>query len=70
MDGAPVRPGSPPDAGRYGVETVHRDLALAQDREAAAGLRLGREPYRGGLFGRLGVLDRTAMRRSAVAGVV
>ncbi|WP_455583703.1 ATP-binding cassette domain-containing protein [Kitasatospora indigofera] len=64
--GVPVELGSPLDARRHGVETVYQDLALAPDLDAAANLHLGRELYRPGLLGRLGVLDRAAMRRSAV----
>ncbi|MCZ4102683.1 sugar ABC transporter ATP-binding protein [Streptomyces sp. So13.3] len=67
VDGAPVRLTSPLDARRYGIETVYQDLALAPDLDAAANLHLGRELFRGGLLGRLHVLDRAAMRRSAVA---
>ncbi|MDF9811205.1 ATP-binding cassette domain-containing protein [Streptomyces sp. SPB162] len=66
VDGAPVRLTSPLDARRYGIETVYQDLALAPDLDAAANLHLGRELFRGGLLGRLHVLDRGAMRRSAV----
>ncbi|MDQ0306558.1 simple sugar transport system ATP-binding protein [Kitasatospora herbaricolor] len=64
--GVPVELGSPLDARRHGVETVYQDLALAPDLDAAANLHLGRELYRPGLLGRLGVLDHAAMRRSAV----
>jgi simple sugar transport system ATP-binding protein len=67
VDGEPVRLAGPLDARRYGIETVYQDLALAQDLDAAANLHLGREIFRKGLLGRLGVLDRAAMRRSAVA---
>ncbi|CAG6394369.1 ATP-binding cassette domain-containing protein [Streptomyces cocklensis] len=66
VDGSPVDLSSPLDARRYGIETVYQDLALAPDLDAAANLHLGRELYRGGLLGRLGVLDHAAMRRSAV----
>ncbi|WP_433888001.1 ATP-binding cassette domain-containing protein [Streptomyces sp. CA-111067] len=66
VDGTPVQLGSPLDARRHGIETVYQDLALAPDLDAAANLHLGRELYRGGLLGRLRVLDRAAMRRSAV----
>ncbi|GAA2050512.1 ATP-binding cassette domain-containing protein [Catenulispora yoronensis] len=67
IDGEPVRLASPLDARRCGIETVYQDLALAPDLDAAANLHLGRELYRGGLLGRLKVLDRAAMRRAAVA---
>ncbi|CAG7655872.1 ATP-binding cassette domain-containing protein [Actinacidiphila bryophytorum] len=66
VDGSPVELHSPLDARRHGIETVYQDLALAPDLDAAANLHLGRELYRGGLLGRLGVLDHAAMRRSAV----
>lgn len=67
VDGTPVHMSSPLDARRHGIETVYQDLALAPDLDAAANLHLGRELYMGGLLGRLRVLDRAAMRRSAVA---
>ncbi|MFE0462397.1 ATP-binding cassette domain-containing protein [Kitasatospora sp. NPDC058965] len=66
LNGAPVRFAGPQDARRQGVETVYQDLSLAPDLDAAANLHLGREIVRGGLLGRLGVLDRPAMRRAAV----
>ncbi|MET7680581.1 ATP-binding cassette domain-containing protein [Streptomyces sp. NPDC005423] len=66
LDGAPVRFAGPMDAQRRGVETVYQDLSLAPDLDAAANLYLGRELVRGGLLGRLGVLDRPTMRREAV----
>jgi simple sugar transport system ATP-binding protein len=66
MDGVPVRFAGPADARRYGVETVYQDLSMAPDLDAAANLYLGRELLRGGVLGRLGVLDRAAMRREAV----
>ncbi|MCC9307927.1 ATP-binding cassette domain-containing protein [Kitasatospora sp. RB6PN24] len=66
LAGAPVRFSGPQDARRQGVETVYQDLSLAPDLDAAANLYLGRELLRSGLLGRLGVLDRAAMRREAV----
>jgi simple sugar transport system ATP-binding protein len=66
IDGVPVRFGGPQDARRHGLETVYQDLSLAQDLDAPANLYLGRELLRGGLLGKLGVLDRPAMRREAV----
>ncbi|MEU6067811.1 ATP-binding cassette domain-containing protein [Streptomyces sp. NPDC047082] len=66
LDGEPVRFAGPMDAQRRGVETVYQDLSLAPDLDAAANLYLGRELLRGGLLGRIGVLDRPAMRREAV----
>jgi simple sugar transport system ATP-binding protein len=66
LDGEPVRFAGPVDARRHGVETVYQDLSMAPDLDAAANLYLGREILRGGLLGRLGFLDRTAMRTAAV----
>jgi simple sugar transport system ATP-binding protein len=56
---------SPIDARRAGVETVYQDLAVADDLSVAANLYLGREVMRPGLLGRLGLLDKRAMRRGA-----
>src|SRR3954464_8329557 len=53
---------SPEAARELGIETVYQDLALAPDLESSANLFLGREVLRGGLLGRLGVLDKGAMR--------
>ncbi len=64
VDGRPVQLTSPADARQHGIETVYQDLALAPDLDAAANLHLGREIY---LIPFLRVLNRAAMRRSAVA---
>lgn len=66
LEGVPVRFTGPMDAQRHGLETVYQDLSLAPDLDAAANLYLGRELVRGGVLGRLGLLDRPAMRREAV----
>jgi simple sugar transport system ATP-binding protein len=66
LGGRPVRIDSPVSARRFGIETVYQDLALAPDLDAAANLYLGRELRRGGVLGRLGVLDRERMRGRAV----
>jgi simple sugar transport system ATP-binding protein len=60
--GEPVRVQSIGHAHELGVRTVYQDLALAPDLSVADNLFLGREPTRGGLAGRLGVLDRGLMR--------
>jgi simple sugar transport system ATP-binding protein len=62
MDGEPVELGSPLDARRRGIETVYQDLALADHRSCVANVYMGRELRRRGPLGRLGVLDRRAMR--------
>jgi simple sugar transport system ATP-binding protein len=64
VEGKAVQLTSPLDARHYGIETVYQDLALAPDLDAAANLHLGRELYR---FKPLGVLNKTEMRRRAVA---
>jgi simple sugar transport system ATP-binding protein len=68
-DGGEVRTGgtkvefsSPLDARRRGIETVYQDLALADHRSCVANVYIGREVLRPGALGRLGVLDRPAMR--------
>ena len=68
-DGGEVRAGgvkvdfsSPLDARRRGIETVYQDLALADHRSCVANVYIGREVLRPGLLGRVGVLDRQAMR--------
>ncbi len=61
--GSPVSFQSPRDAQAAGIETVYQDLALAGTLNAAESVFLGREPKRGGVLGKLGVLDRPAMRR-------
>jgi len=65
LDGEPVELTSPSASQELGIETVYQDLALAPDLDGAANLYLGRERLRGGLLGRLGVLDQRAMREEA-----
>jgi simple sugar transport system ATP-binding protein len=65
IDGAEVAFSGPLDAQAAGIATVYQDLALAPELTAAANLFLGREVLRPGLRGRLGFLDRTAMRTTA-----
>lgn len=67
VDGSPVVLDSPTTARRLGIETAYQDLAIAPDLDPAANLFLGREIPRPGLLGRLGMLDKAAMRRQAVA---
>jgi simple sugar transport system ATP-binding protein len=56
---------SPIAARHLGLETVYQDLALAGDLDPAANLFLGREIPRPGLAGRLGFIDKKAMREQA-----
>ncbi|MDQ4076119.1 MAG: ATP-binding cassette domain-containing protein [Chloroflexota bacterium] len=59
VDGEPVEFHSPHDARGYGIATVHQDLALADDRDVASNLFLGREPTR--FF----MVDKGRMNREA-----
>ena len=63
FEGRPVSIGSPLDARRLGIETVYQDLALAAELDPAANMFLGRELMRPGPLGRLGFIDKPAMRR-------
>jgi simple sugar transport system ATP-binding protein len=66
FEGRPAHVGSPGAAQALGIETVYQDLSLAPDLDGSANIFLGREIYRPGLLGRLGVLDRGAMREGAI----
>jgi simple sugar transport system ATP-binding protein len=63
FEGKPVTINTPHDARDLGIETVYQDLALAAEIDPAANMFLGREILRAGLLGKLGVLDKAAMRR-------
>ncbi|MCK5932962.1 MAG: sugar ABC transporter ATP-binding protein [Fulvimarina manganoxydans] len=65
LNGKPVVFASPAEAQRQGIATVYQDLALAPELTPAENLFLGREQLRSGLLGRLGFLDRPAMRAKA-----
>jgi ABC-type sugar transport system ATPase subunit len=61
--GEPVRLASPAAAHELGIETVHQDLALADHRDVAQNLFLGRELRR--RYGPVQLLDVARMRREA-----
>lgn len=63
FDGRRVTIPSARAARDLGIETVYQDLALAPDLPPPANLFLGRELLRPGLLGRLGFLDKKAMRQ-------
>jgi simple sugar transport system ATP-binding protein len=65
--GKPVSFSTPNDARAHGIETVYQDLALALDLNPVENLYLGREIPAPGLLGRLGFLNRAAMRAEAAA---
>jgi ABC-type sugar transport system ATPase subunit len=62
IDGRRVTFNSPHDAREAGIETVYQDLALADPLDAAENVFLGRELCYPGFRGRLGFVDRRAMR--------
>jgi ABC-type sugar transport system ATPase subunit len=57
--------GSIPAAMEAGIATVYQDLAVAPHLSVAENVYLSSEIRRGGLLGRLGVLNRAAMRERA-----
>jgi simple sugar transport system ATP-binding protein len=63
FEGRPVTVNTPHEARDLGIETVYQDLALAAEVDPAANMFLGREILRPGLLGKLGFLDKPAMRR-------
>jgi len=65
FEGDEVRFDSPIAARRAGIETVYQDLAVAPDLDPAANLFLGREIYRPGLLGMVGMIDKAEMKRRA-----
>ncbi len=66
LDGRTISLDSPTAARAHGIETVYQDLAVAPDLDPAANLFLGRELRRKGILGKLGMLDKGAMRQQAV----
>src|SRR5579875_2155498 len=65
FDGRPVQIASPAAAQQLGIETVYQDLALAPDLDGAANVYMGRELLKPGILGKLGVLDKRAMKAGA-----
>ena len=65
FDGRSVDIGSPAAAQQLGIETVFQDLALAPDLDGAANVYMGRELLKPGFLGKLGVLDKRAMKAGA-----
>ncbi len=65
FEGRPVQIASPSAAQELGIETVYQDLALAPDLDGAANVYMGRELLKTGILGKLGVLDKRAMKAGA-----
>ena len=63
FEGRPVDIHTPQQAREIGIETVYQDLALAAEIDPAANMFLGREIMRPGALGRVGFIDKAAMRR-------
>ena len=62
FEGRRVELTAPQVAHDLGIETVYQDLALAPDLDPASNMYLGRELMMPGILGKLGFLDRKAMR--------
>ncbi|GAB4064056.1 sugar ABC transporter ATP-binding protein [Ancylobacter sonchi] len=66
LDGEVTKFGSPMDAQRAGIETVHQSLALSPSLSIADNMFLGREIRRPGMLGSVfRMLDRPAMQKIA-----
>lgn len=70
LGGEQVRLDSPQHARELGIETVFQDLALAPELGPAENVFIGREILKPGWRGRLGILDKTKMRREALEAFV
>ena len=69
VGGAPREFPDPQAARAAGIETIYQDLALFDNMDVAANVFAGQEARAGGLLGRLGLVDRRAMRRRAAEAV-
>jgi D-xylose transport system ATP-binding protein len=67
LDGLPVTFGSPVEARRAGIETLHQDLGLFDNLSAVANFRIGRELRRPAWLGRLAFLRERAMEEDWAA---
>ena len=68
--GQPIAFASPLHARDNGIETVYQDLALAPDLGPAENTFAGREIMKPGLLGKLGVIDKAAMRKRALEAFI
>jgi D-xylose transport system ATP-binding protein len=67
LDGLPVTFGSPVDARRAGIETLHQDLGLFDNLSAVANFRIGRALRGPAWLGRLAFLRERAMEQDWAA---
>jgi D-xylose transport system ATP-binding protein len=67
LDGETVSFGSPVEARRAGIETLHQDLGLFDNLSAVANFRIGRELRRPAWLGRLAFLRERAMEEDWAA---
>lgn len=63
VDGTPTHIASVSDAQKLGIATIHQELQIVSSLSVAENIMLGRLPQR------FGVVDRSAMRRHAVAAL-
>lgn len=67
IEGQDVVLASPGDSKRYGIETVHQDLALAPHLSVIENVYLGRELMRPSPWGRLGFMRKQEMAANAAS---
>jgi len=65
LGGAPIAIRNVAEAQRLGIGMIFQELNLVPSRSVAQNIYLGREPRRRGLPGRLGMVDRSTLRRDA-----
>ena len=69
IEGQDLHIRTPLDARLAGIETAHQHYALCGNLDVVANVCLGREARRPGLLGRLGFLDKGAMRAQTEASL-
>jgi len=69
VNGEPARLRSPNDAQQAGIQTVFQDLGIAPHLTVTENVFLGREIPRRGVLGKLGMMDRKAMRTATADAV-
>jgi ribose transport system ATP-binding protein len=69
FNGAPYTPRNPREARRAGVAMIYQELSLAPHLSVIDNIALGVERSKQGPLGALGIVDRDAVRRSALAAL-